>query len=71
MRFNEQHSEKLGVGVSLNQGSVLSPPLLYRIYISIIIIVPEALSCEFRYGVPWEVLHCLVVIADSNDECIA
>ena len=37
------------------------------------IIVVEALSREFRSGVPWELYYMddLVVIADSQDECIA
>ena len=32
----------------------------------------EALSCEFRAGVPWEDLYAddLVIIADSLEECV-
>ena len=53
------------MGVGVHQGSVLSPLLF--------IIVLEALSREFRTGVPWELLYAddLVVIADSLEECIA
>ena len=43
---------------------VLSPLLF--------IIVLEALSCEFRSGVPWEDLYAddLVIIAESLEECV-
>ena len=46
------------------QGSVLSPLLF--------IIVLEALSREFRCGVPWEDLYAddLVIIAESLEECV-
>ena len=49
--------------VGVHQGSVLSPLLF--------IIVLEALSREFRAGVPWEDLYAddLVIIADSLEEC--
>ena len=45
--------------VGVHEGSVLSPLLF--------IIVLEALSREFRAGVPWEDLYVddLVIIADS------
>ena len=35
-------------------------------------IVPEALSCEFRSGVPWEDLYAddLVLMAESLKECV-
>ena len=48
----------------VHQGSVLSPLLF--------IIVLEALSREFRAGVPWEDLYAddLVIIADSLEECV-
>ena len=54
--------ECLKVGV--HQGSVLSPLLF--------IIVLEALSREFRSGVPWEDLYAddLVIIAESLEECV-
>ena len=52
-----------GEGYS-EEGSVLSPLLF--------IIVLEALSCEFRCGVPWEDLYAddLVKIAESLEECV-
>ena len=45
--------------VSVHQGSLLS--------LLLFIIVLEALSCEFRSGVPWEDLYAddLVIIAES------
>ena len=50
--------------VGVHQGSVLSSLLF--------IIVLEALSREFRAGVPWEDLYAddLVIIADSLEECV-
>ena len=50
--------------VEVHQGSILSPLLF--------IIVLEALSREFRVGVPWEDLYVndLVIIADSLEECV-
>ena len=62
VRVNGQYSEEFGLGV--HQGSVLSPLLF--------ILVLEALSQEFRTGVPWELLYAddLVVIADTLEECI-
>ena len=64
VRVNGQYSEEFGVGVGVHQGSVLSPLLF--------ILVLEALSREFRTGVPWELLYAddLAVIADSLEECI-
>ena len=57
-------SEKFSVNVGVHQGSVLSPLLF--------IIVLEALSREFRAGVPWEDLYAddLVIIAETLEECI-
>ena len=54
MRVNGQCSEEFGVGVGVHQGSVF-------------ILVLEALSCEFRTGVPWELMYAddLAVIADT------
>ena len=50
--------------VDVHQGSVLSPLLF--------IIVLEALSGEFRSGVPWEDLYAddLVIIVESLEECV-
>ena len=50
--------------VGVHQGSVLSPLLF--------IIVLEALSREFRSGVPWEDLYAddIVIIAESLEECV-
>jgi len=45
VRVNGQYSEEFGVGVGVHQGSVLNPLLF--------ILVLEALSREFRTGVPW------------------
>ena len=57
------YSEEFEVKVGVHQGSVLSPLLF--------IIVLEALSREFRFGVPWEDLYAddLVIIAESLEEC--
>ena len=60
----EGFSEEFEVKVGVHQGSVLSPLLF--------IIVLEALSREFRCGVPWEDLYAddLVIIAESLEECV-
>ena len=60
----EGYSEEFEVRVGVHQGSVLSPLLF--------IIVLEALSREFRSGVPWEDLYAgdLVIIAESLQECV-
>ena len=65
VRVNRQYSEEFGVGVGVHQGSVLSPLLF--------ILVMEALSCEFRTGIPWELLYAddLVLIVDIQEECIS
>ena len=62
VRVGEGYSEEFEVKV--HQGSVLSPLLF--------IIVLEALSREFRCGVPWEDLYAddLVIIAESLEECV-
>ena len=64
VRVGEGYSEEFEVKVGVHQGSVLSPLLF--------IIVPEALSQEFRSGVPWENLYAddLVIIAESLEECV-
>ena len=63
VRVGEGFSKEFEVKVGVHQGSVLSPLLF--------IIVLEALSREFRAGVPWEDLYAddLVIIADSLEEC--
>jgi hypothetical protein len=63
--INGQLSDEFGVDVGVHQGSVLSPLLF--------ILVLEALSREFRGGVPWELLYAddLVVMADSLEGCVA
>ena len=60
----EGYSEEFEVKVGVHQGSVLSPLLF--------IIVLEALSREFRSGVPWEDVYAddLVIIAESLEECV-
>ena len=64
VRVGERYSEEFEVNVGVHQGSVLSPLLF--------IIVLEALSHEFRCGVPWEDLYAddLVIIAESLEECV-
>ena len=64
VRVGSSYSEEFGVGVGVHQGSVLSPLLF--------IIVLEALSRDFRVGVPWKLLFAddLVIIATSLEECI-
>ena len=64
VRVGEGYSEEFEVKVGVHQGSVLSPLLF--------IIVHEALSREFRSGVPWEDLcaNDLVIIAESLKECV-
>ena len=60
----EGYREEFVVKVDVHQRSVLSPQLF--------IIVLEALSREFRSGVPWEDLYAddLVIIAESLEECV-
>jgi hypothetical protein len=60
----DQYSEEFCVGVGVHQGSVFS--------LLLFIIVLEALSCEFRSGVPWELLYAddQAVMADSLEECV-
>ena len=59
-----EYSEEFEVVVGVHQGSVLSPLLF--------IIVLEALSRDFRVGVPWELFFAddLVIIATSLEECV-
>ena len=64
VRVGEGYSEEFEVKVCGHQGSVLS--------LLLFIIVLEALSREFRTGVPWEDLYAddHVIIADSLEECV-
>ena len=64
VRVGDGYNEEFEVKVGVHQGSVLSPLLF--------IIVLEALSREFRSGVPWEDLYAddLVIIAESLEECV-
>ena len=64
VRVGSEYSEEFEVGVGIHQGSVLSPLLF--------IIVLEALSRDFRVGVPWELFFAddLVIIASSLEECV-
>ena len=64
VRAGSEYSEEFEVGVGVHQGSVLSPLLF--------IIMLEALSRDFRVGVPWELFFAddLVIIATSLEECV-
>ena len=64
VRVGEGYSDEFEVKVGVHQGSILSPLLF--------IIVLEALSHEFRCGVPWEDLYAddLLIIAESMEECV-
>ena len=64
VHVGEGYSEEFEVKVGVQKGSVLSPLLF--------IIVLEALSQDFRSGVPWEDLYAddLVIIAESLQECV-
>ena len=64
VRVGSEYSEEFEVGVGVHQGSVLSPLLF--------IIVLEALSRDFRVGVPWELFFAndLVIFATSLEECV-
>ena len=64
MCVSDQYSEEFCVGVGVHQGSVLS--------LLLFIIVLEALSREFRSGVPWELLYAddRAVMAHSLEECV-
>ena len=65
VRVGEGYSKEFEVKVGVHQGSVFNPVLF--------IIVLEALSREFRSGVPWEDLYAddFVIIVESLEECEA
>ena len=65
VRVGEGYSEEFEVKVGVHQGTWSLSPLLF-------IIVLEALSREFRCGIPWEELYAddLVIIAESLEECV-
>ena len=60
VRVNGRESKAFSVRVGVHQGSVLSPLLF--------IIVLEALSREFREGLPMELLYAddLVLVAENR-----
>ena len=63
VRVGEGYIEEFEVKAGVHQGSVLSPLLF--------IIVLEALSREFRSGVPWEDLYADdLIITESLEECV-
>ena len=64
VRVGEGYSEELEVKIGVHHGSVLSTLLF--------IIVLEALSLEFRCGVPWEDPYAddFVIIAESLEEYV-
>ena len=63
-RVGKGFSKEFEANLGVHQGSVFSPLLF--------IIVLQALSREFRAGVPWEDLYAddLVIIANSLEECV-
>ena len=58
VRVGSEYSEEFEVGVEVHQGSVLSPLFF--------IIVLEALSRDFRVGVPWELFFADDLVNVSN-----
>ena len=58
VRINDCFSEEFSVNVGVHQGSVLSPLFF--------ILVLEALSREFRSGVPWELLYALFYVGSQE-----
>src|SRR5260221_512039 len=64
IKLNDGESKEFEVKVGVHQGSVLSPLLF--------IIVLEALSKEFREGLPWELLYAddLALIAKSEEKLV-
>ena len=61
IKVGGSESEAFAVKVGVHQGSVLSPLLF--------IIVLEALSQNFRVGLPWELLYAddLVLMAETEE----
>jgi hypothetical protein len=64
VKCNNGESKEFEVKVGVHQGSVLSP-LLFTV-------VLEALSKEFREGLPWELLYAddLALLAESESEVV-
>jgi len=64
VKTDRGESEAFTVNVGLHQGSVLSPLLF--------IIVLEALSRQFKVGLPWELLYAddLVLMAETEEELL-
>ena len=64
VKIKGNESKAFEVKVGVHQGSVLSPLLF--------IIVLEAISKDFREGLPWELLYAddLAVIAESEEELL-
>ena len=61
VRITNCYIMQINVSVGVHQESVLNPLLF--------VFVMEALSCEFRIGYPWELLHAdeLVIALESFD----
>ena len=64
IKTKDGESDSFEVKVGVHQGSVLSPLLF--------IIVLEALSKEFRVGLPWELFYAddLCLIAETEEKLI-
>src|SRR5271156_5052821 len=64
IKFKNNESTAFEVKVGVHQGSALSPLLF--------ITVLDALSTEFRIGLPWELLYAddLALIAESEAELL-